>query len=88
MLQVMLGALIQILPVVAGANMPTPARSRSWCTRARTWALLLVVGLLLSDTARSCFLAGRLTRAWRRDLPRAAGHALGRAIGQPDDPRA
>ncbi|MBO3705494.1 MAG: hypothetical protein J5X21_03690 [Candidatus Accumulibacter sp.] len=51
MLQVMLGALIQILPVVAGANIAQPLRVAILVHALLVpGALLLVVGLLLSDT--------------------------------------
>ncbi|HCV14335.1 MAG TPA: hypothetical protein DGC76_11670 [Candidatus Accumulibacter sp.] len=50
MLQVMLGALIQILPVVAGANIAHPLRVATLVhALLAPGALLLVVGLLTSD---------------------------------------
>ncbi|HEX9196044.1 MAG TPA: hypothetical protein VF854_08470 [Azonexus sp.] len=52
MLQVMLGALIQILPVVAGVNLGDPLRVARWLHAGLSaGALLLAAGFLLSQPA-------------------------------------
>ena len=79
MLQVMLGALMQILPVVAGANIAHPLRVATWVHALLVpGTLLLAAGLLTSDPLALRLAAVALALGVTLFLV-AAGHALGGA---------
>ncbi|MCM8636230.1 hypothetical protein [Accumulibacter sp.] len=76
MLQVMLGALLQILPVVAGANIAHPLRVATWVHALLVpGTLLLAAGLLASDPLTLRLAAMVLALGVTLFLV-AAGHAL------------
>ncbi|EXI65284.1 MAG: hypothetical protein AW08_03332 [Candidatus Accumulibacter adjunctus] len=76
MLQVMLGALLQILPVVAGANIAHPLRVATWVHALLVpGTLLLAAGLLTSDPLALRLAAVALALGVALFLV-AAGHAL------------
>jgi hypothetical protein len=90
MLMVMCGALIQILPVVAGANLADSLGTARWLHAGLTSGAIVLAGAFLSSSidwlAGWCRLPARCSRRWIPLGGRTS--ALCSAVDQSDYPRA